>query len=78
MLEECPNDFDGESATPAAKHLFEVNDKAEKLDEKRAVTLHHLVVKSIFLCKRARPDIQLATGFLSTRVKNPDQDDWKN
>jgi hypothetical protein len=26
MLDEAPDDMDGEAATPAAKHLFEVND----------------------------------------------------
>ena len=31
----------------------------------------------LFLCKRARPDIQTAVAFLTTRVKGPDEDDWK-
>lgn len=38
---------------------------------------HHVVAKAVFLSKRARPDIQLAVGFLSTRVKSPDEHDWK-
>ena len=38
---------------------------------------HHLIAKNIFLCKRAQPDILLEIGFLSTRVKDPDIDDWK-
>jgi hypothetical protein len=78
MLEELPAEMDGESATPAADHLFEVNDQDPKpLDEEKAILFHHNVAKLLFLCKRARPDIQIAVAFLSTRVKNPDVDDYK-
>ena len=38
---------------------------------------HHNVAKLLFLCKRARPDIQTAVAFLCTRVKAPDTDDYK-
>jgi hypothetical protein len=31
----------------------------------------------LFVAKRARPDILLAVSFLTTRVKEPDTDDWK-
>jgi hypothetical protein len=61
MFEEIPEEWTGEAATPAANHLFEVNPEA----------------KLLFLCKRARPDIQTAVAFLCTRVKSPDVDDWK-
>lgn len=77
FLSESPEDFSGEASTPAAKHLFEVDDSAAKLDTERAVLFHHLVARLVFLCKRARPDVQLAVGFLTTRVKGPDEHDWK-
>ena len=38
---------------------------------------HTFVAKSLFLCKRGRPDIQTAVAFLTTRVQEPDVDDWK-
>ena len=38
---------------------------------------HHNVAKLLFLCKRARPDIQTAVAFLSTRVQHPDRDEYK-
>jgi hypothetical protein len=38
---------------------------------------HHNTAKLLFLCKRARPDIQTVVAFLCTRVKNPDEDDYK-
>jgi hypothetical protein len=77
MLDELPADMDGESATPAANHLFQVNEEAEKLDEDDAQLFHHHVAKLLFLCKRARPDTQTAVAFLCTRVKDPDIDDYK-
>ena len=38
---------------------------------------HHNVAKLLFLCKRARPDLQTAVAFLSTWVQRPDRDDYK-
>ena len=38
---------------------------------------HTFVAKSLFLSKRGRPDISTAIEFLTTRVKEPDVDDWK-
>ena len=78
MLEGLPEDMRGEAATPAASHLFEVNDNnPQPLNEERAMFFHHYVAKALFLCKRARPDIQTSVTFLSTRVKGPDEDDYK-
>jgi Reverse transcriptase (RNA-dependent DNA polymerase)/Zinc knuckle len=79
MLDELPNDMDGEMATPAAAHLFEVNPNSSEmlLDATTADMFHHNVAKLLFLCKRARPDIQTSVAFLCTRVKAPDSDDYK-
>jgi len=78
MLEGLPEDMRGEAATPAASHLFKVNDNnPQPLNEERAMFFHHYVAKALFLCKRARPDIQTSVTFLSTRVKGPDEDDYK-
>ena len=64
-------------ATPAAEYLFTVNTKAEKLEESLKEDFHTTVAKGLFLCKRARPDLQPTIPFLCTRVKDPDIDDWK-
>jgi hypothetical protein len=78
MLMELPVDMDGESATPAPNHLFKVNlENPVMLDKEQADMFHHNVAKLLFLCKRARPDIQTAVAFLCTRVKGPDTDDYK-
>jgi len=79
MLAELPTDMDGTATTPAANHLFEVNTEDPMLlDENRSEMFHHNVAKLLFLCKRARPDIQTAVAFLCRRVKQPDEDDYKN
>jgi hypothetical protein len=63
--------------TPAAEHLFKVNEDAIRLDEREATIFHNFVAECLFLTKRARPDMSAAVAFLTTRVKGPDQDDWK-
>jgi hypothetical protein len=77
ILDNLPEDMDGESATPASNHIFDVDTSCEKLDAETADLFHHYTAKLLFLCKRARPDIQLAVAFLCTRVQAPDFDDYK-
>ena len=68
------------AATPASNHLFTVRDKNDPeyspLPEKQARQFHHTVAQLLFMSTRARRDIQTAVGFLTTRVKAPDKDDW--
>jgi hypothetical protein len=77
MLDEVPDDMSGVHVTPAADHLFKVNDDAEPLDNLTSDIFHSITAKLLFLCKRARPDIQTPIAFLCTRVRNPDIDDYK-
>jgi hypothetical protein len=77
MLAELNADMDGMSPTSAAAHLFNINEECPKLDKEQAKYFHHNVAKLLFLCKRARPDIETAVSFLCTRVKAPDEDDYK-
>jgi hypothetical protein len=69
--------MDGEAPSPAANHLLTVNNYNIKVDEKKAQFFHTNVAKMLFLCKRARPDLQTAVAFLSTRVKSCNEDDYK-
>ena len=62
-------------STPAPAHLFDTQEDCPKLEEKKAQMFHHMTAKALYICKRARPDIQTAVAFLSTRVKSPDEDD---
>jgi hypothetical protein len=77
MLDDLPDDMRGECAMPASNFLFDVDADCEKLDHKTSELCHHNTAKLLFLCKRARPDIQTAVALLCTRVKGPDTDDYK-
>jgi hypothetical protein len=77
LLNDAPEDMGGVAATPASNHLFTVNNSPEHLDKETADLFHHLTAKLLFVAKRARPDIQTAVAFLTTRVKKPDKDDYK-
>jgi hypothetical protein len=77
MLEDVPADMTGNASTPAADHLFKTNDEAEALPQDMSDTFHSITAKILFLCKRARPDVQTPVAFLCTRVQHPDVDDYK-
>eukprot|EP00957_Ditylum_brightwellii_P166364 12664711-Ditylum_brightwellii.AAC.2 len=74
---DLPPEFDGEAATPVANHLFNINDKTEKLNKEQAQLAHNNVAKLIFLCQCARPDIQTSMAFMSTWEKVPDSNNMK-
>jgi len=46
------------------------------IPEEQVRIFHHTVAQLLFLSGRARPDIKTAVAFLTTRVKEPDEDDW--
>ena len=77
ILNDLPSKYQGRAITPAAKHLFEVNNTTRKLSEKDAQAFHTTVEKLLFLCKRERPDILTGVAFLTIRVREPYEDDDK-
>ena len=78
VLDECPGELiKGASVTLAANHLFNVNPDCRKLGEEKASQFHHLTAKLLYLSKHAQPDLQTTVSFLSTRVWEPDEDDYK-
>ena len=77
MVEEFEYELPQSAKTPAAEHLFKINNNCEKLNEKMSTDFHTFTAKGLFVCKHGRPDTQTAIAFLTTRVKEPDQDDWK-
>ena len=78
IVEGSHNDMIGHATSPAADHLYEVNNQNPTLlDEEKAKYFHTTTAKLLFLSKRARPDLHQGVGFLTTRVRSPDDDDWK-
>jgi hypothetical protein len=76
-LKDLPEEFDGEAPTPAANYLFNIDENSPKVDEERAQSFHKYAVKTLFTCKRARPDLQTAVAFLCKQVKECQEDDHK-
>eukprot|EP00957_Ditylum_brightwellii_P211272 15365980-Ditylum_brightwellii.AAC.1 len=77
IIEDFPEAVEGSVTTTAAEHLFNIKKEGTALNETQVRQFHTFTAKLLFVCKRARPDIQMAVAFLTTRVKNPDEDDWK-
>ena len=63
MFADLPDDMDGEAPNPAAKHLFTVDNNQPKVLEEKAPFFPTYTAKSLFLCKRARPDLQKLLCF---------------
>ena len=72
MLDDIPENMKGESATPAAHHLFDIAEDATKLYQAGAYLFHHFVAQLPYLSKRARPDIHIAVSFLCARLRGSD------
>jgi hypothetical protein len=63
--------------TAAPKNLFVVNEECEALQDSDRESFHKVVAKSLYVAKRARPDVNTAISFLTKRVQRPDHEDWE-
>jgi hypothetical protein len=66
----------GTKTSTAPDSLFKVDESLVKLAQNKAVEFHNLVAKTLYAIKRARPHTSTAIAFLSTRMQEPDKDDW--
>jgi hypothetical protein len=67
----------GTKSSAAPVNLFTVNEDCAKLADNKTVEFHNIVAKTLHVTKRARPDTCTPIAFLTTRVRQPDKDDWK-
>jgi hypothetical protein len=77
VIKEFPDEITRVCATPAGNYLFKVHDDRKKLNDEQAEAFHHTVYQLLFAANRAQQNIQTAVSFLTTRVREPDEDDWK-
>ena len=75
-IEEYPEELRKHAKTPASSNLFAVSKDSKLLKEKDRVILHRITARLLFVSKHARSDIQVAVGFLSTRVTKATAEDW--
>ena len=78
IIEDFPEEITSSAPAPHTDYLFKIRDedKRKLLEEERAKAFHHTVAQLLFLSHRARRDISPAVPFLTSRVKEPDEDDW--
>jgi hypothetical protein len=80
-LEEAIRDsaltINRQTASPASKGLFEVEETSPPLPKTDSEIFHSVVAKLLYVALRARPDILLAVSFLCTRVAAPTVHDQK-
>jgi hypothetical protein len=76
MIDNFPETISGNTKCPWSETLFQVEETSPKLSQEKAKNFHTFVMKGMFLCKRARQDLLPGIVFLTTRVKNPNHQDW--
>ena len=64
--------------SPAASHMYSIDENEVKLNDETSKHLHSSVAKSLYVAKRGRPDTLTAVSFLTTRVKSLNMVDYKN
>ena len=69
-------DITRNATTPAKRNLFDTDDTDEQLSRDDSEVFHSIVAKLLYVSKRSRLDIQLATAFLCTRVSYSTEKDW--
>jgi hypothetical protein len=77
ILDEMPDDMNGTAPTPASSNMFEVDKDPIALNEKESDFFHRTTARLLFAAKRAGPDLQVAVAYLCTRVKAPNQSDYR-
>jgi hypothetical protein len=75
MVEEFPMELKP-SKYPWDENLFKVDKKSPLLPDEDRETFHTFTMKGLFVAKRGRQDISPSIAFLSTRVREPTQQDW--
>ena len=60
---------------PAAHDLFSQDETSDQLSLNEADLFHSVVQKLLYICKRARPDVEPAISYLCTRVSSPTKED---
>ena len=75
MAKEFPDKLRDGVVLPWTERLFKVDDHLPVLETERAKKMYTFVMKAMFVCKRARPDILPAVAFLATMLKSPTNQD---
>lgn len=74
---DFPEEIMGVALSPAADHLCQIRDPsvAKPLNETLAIAFHHTVVQLLFAGTHAHCNIQVTISFLTTWVRQLDEDE---
>ena len=78
IIDNIPDDTEGESTTHAAHYFFEISEDEKKLSQADADLFHNFVAQLLYLSIRAHPVIQIEVSFLCTKVRGTDTDEYNN
>ena len=67
----------GTKSSAAPENPFKVDEDCEKLSQEKAKGFHNLVTKILLNTKRSRPDTCTSFTLITTRVREPDINDWQ-
>ena len=65
FLQELDVADDAHAESPAASHLYVIDESEVMLDDKTSKHLHSSVAKALYMVKRGRSDILTAVSFLN-------------
>ena len=77
ILEAAAEYMDSVSDTPASNHMFQVQEYGGTLTPVQANLFQTCLAKILFVSCRSRSDLKTVPSFLTTRVLNPDEDNYK-
>jgi hypothetical protein len=66
----------GNKTSAAPVNLFRIDEDCTKLGTKKSTEFHNIMAKALYATIRARPDTCTSIAYLTTRVREPDKDDW--
>ena len=77
LIDSLLADMIGSKHTAAPEHIFRTDEEVIKLSKDMEELFHKTTAQVLWICKGARPELQLGTAFLCTRVATPNEHDCK-
>ena len=75
-MKEYLQDLSTNATTPTSDFIFKTKNNAEKLKDQKRQYFHTTEVRGLFITNKISPDIHTVFGYLSTRVKYTNTNDW--
>ena len=77
IIRDFSEEIKGKVTSPATDDLYVQHPHDKELQGARSDEFHLVTQKLLFICKRARPDIETTVAYLCTRVTKSTEGDWR-